>query len=144
KEVNQEALDRGMERIRRTYADAVQRGRLSQPDMERRLQLIRPTTGFAGFKEADIVIEAVFENMDLKKAVFAELNKVTRTDAVLASNTSTLDIDALAAVTSRPEQVVGNHFFSPAPVMRLLEIVRGKQTSPAVLATSLALAKTLG
>jgi 3-hydroxyacyl-CoA dehydrogenase len=107
------------------------------------MALIQPTLTYDRFEEADIVVEAVFEGMELKKQVFAELDKVTRPDAILASNTSTLDIDAIASATSRPQQVIGHHFFSPANVMRLLEIVRGKETSPQVIATSMALAKTI-
>jgi 3-hydroxyacyl-CoA dehydrogenase len=144
KEVDQPALDRGLATIRKSYAGSVQKGRLSQQQMDQRLALIRPTLTYDGFQEADIVVEAVFEGMELKKQVFAELSRVTRADAILASNTSTLDIDALASATSRPQQVIGHHFFSPANVMRLLEIVRGKQSSPAVIATSMGLAKTLG
>jgi 3-hydroxyacyl-CoA dehydrogenase len=144
REVAQDALDRGMQTITKNYAASVKKGRLTQAEVDRRLGLIRPTLSFDGFKDADIVVEAVFEDMALKKKVFAELDKVTRPDAILASNTSTLDIDAIAGATSRPQQVIGHHFFSPANVMKLLEIVRGKQTNPAVLATSLALAKTLG
>jgi 3-hydroxyacyl-CoA dehydrogenase len=144
KEVDQPALDRGLATIRKNYAGSVQKGRISQEQMDQRLALIQPTLTFDGFEEADIVVEAVFEGMELKKQVFAELDRVTRPDAVLASNTSTLDIDAIASATSRPQQVVGHHFFSPANVMRLLEVVRGKQSSPAVIATSMALAKTLG
>jgi 3-hydroxyacyl-CoA dehydrogenase len=144
KEVDQPALDRGLATIRKNYAGSVQKGRLSQQQMDRRLALIRPTLTYDGFQDADIVVEAVFEGMELKKRVFAELDRVARPDAVLASNTSTLDIDAIASATSRPQQVIGHHFFSPANVMRLLEIVRGKHTSPAVIVTSMGLAKTLG
>jgi 3-hydroxyacyl-CoA dehydrogenase len=144
REVAQDALDRGMQTIQRNYAATVQKGRLTQAEADRRLGLIRPTLSYDGFQEADIVVEAVFENLELKKKVFAELDKVARPDAILATNTSTLDVDAIAAATSRPQQVIGHHFFSPANVMKLLEIVRGRQTGPAVLATSLALAKTLG
>jgi 3-hydroxyacyl-CoA dehydrogenase len=144
KEVSQEALDRGLATIRKNYSAAVQRGRLSQADMDQRLSRIEPTLSYDRFREADIVVEAVFEGMELKKQVFAELDRVTRPDAILASNTSTLDIDALASMTTRPGQVIGHHFFSPANVMRLLEIVRGKATTPAVIATSMALAKALG
>jgi 3-hydroxyacyl-CoA dehydrogenase len=144
KEVDQPALDRGLATIRKNYAGSVQKGRLSQQQMDQRLALIRPTLSFDGFEEVDIVVEAVFEGMELKKQVFAELDRVMRSDAVLASNTSTLDIDAIAAATSRPQQVIGHHFFSPANIMRLLEIVRGRRSSPAVIATSVGLAKTLG
>jgi 3-hydroxyacyl-CoA dehydrogenase len=144
KEVAQEPLDRGLATIRKNYSAAVQRGRLSQAEMDQRMSRIEPTLSYDGFHEADIVVEAVFEGMELKKQVFAELDWVTRPDAILASNTSTLDVDALASMTTRPGQVIGHHFFSPANVMRLLEIVRGKATSPAVSATSMALARTLG
>jgi 3-hydroxyacyl-CoA dehydrogenase len=112
--------------------------------MDQRLARIQPTLTHERFREADIVVEAVFEEMGLKKKVFAELNKAMRPDAILASNTSTLDIDQIAAATSRPQRVIGHHFFSPANVMRLLEIVRGKESGNDVIATSMALAKTLG
>ncbi len=144
KEASQEALDRGLAIIRKNYAATVQKGRLTQQKMDERLALIQPTLTYERFPEADIVVEAVFEGMQLKKQVFAELDPVTRPDTILASNTSTLDIDAIAAATSRPQQVIGHHFFSPANVMRLLEIVRGRQSSPQVIATSMALAKKLG
>ncbi len=143
KETTQVALDHGLAIIQKNYAATVQKGRLTPAQMEQRLGLIQPTLNYDRFSEADIVVEAVFEGMELKKQVFAELDKVTRPDAILASNTSTLDIDAIAAATSRPQQVIGHHFFSPANVMRLLEIVRGKESSPTVIATSMALAKTL-
>jgi 3-hydroxyacyl-CoA dehydrogenase len=144
KEVNQEALDRAMQAVTRHLTTAVQKGKLTQAERDRRLALVRPTLGYEAFATADIVVEAVFEEMELKKRVLRELDQAARPDTILASNTSTLDIDALAAATSRPQQVIGHHFFSPAPLMRLLEIVRGRQTAPAVIATSLALARTLG
>jgi len=144
KEVSREALDRGLATIRRNYERSVKRGRLAPEEMERRLAMIQPTLSYEGFEEADIIIEAVFEDFLLKKQVFAELDRVARPDAILASNTSTLDIDELAAMTSRPEYVIGNHFFSPANVMRLLEIVRGKATAKEVIATSMTLARRLG
>ena len=144
KEVGQEALDRGLATIRKNYEATVRKGRLTPQQMAERLARIEPTLTYERFAEADIVVEAVFEGMELKKQVFAELDQFARPDAILASNTSTLDVDAIAAATARPQQVVGHHYFSPANVMRLLEIVRGRQTSPAVLATSMALAKTLG
>ena len=144
KEATQELLNSGLERIRKNYAASVQKGRLTQQEMDKRLALIQPTLTYERFQEADIVAEAVFEEMALKKKVFAELDKAARADAILASNTSTLDIDQIAAATSRPQRVIGHHFFSPANVMRLLEIVRGKKTSSEVIATSMALAKTLG
>jgi 3-hydroxyacyl-CoA dehydrogenase len=144
KEVSPEALDRGLGTIQRNYAASVQKGRLTQQQMDERLGRIEPTLSYDRFREADIVVEAVFEGMALKKQVFAELDKVTRPDALLASNTSTLNIDEIASATSRPERVIGHHFFSPANVMRLLEIVRGKATGPDVIATSMDLAKRLG
>ena len=143
KETTQEMLDKGLATIRKNYAATVQRGRLTEEQMEQRMALIHPTLSYDRFQEVDIVVEAVFEGMELKKKVFAELDKATRPDAILASNTSTLDIDQIAAATSRPQQVIGHHFFSPANVMRLLEIVRGKETSPQVIATSMAIAKTI-
>ena len=108
------------------------------------MSLITPTTTYDGFDQVDIVVEAVFENMDLKKATFAELGRVTRPDCILASNSSTLDIDEFARASGRPAQVLGHHFFSPANVMKLLEIVRGRETSRETIATSLKLAKRLG
>jgi len=144
KDVDQNALDHGMAMIRKNYESSVAKGRLSPDALARTLALITPTTSYVGFDRADIVVEAVFENMDLKKTTFAELGRVTRPDCILASNTSTLDIDELAAAAGRPDKVVGHHFFSPAHVMRLLEIVRAKQTSAATIATSLKLSKQLG
>jgi 3-hydroxyacyl-CoA dehydrogenase len=138
------ALERGMDAVRRNYAASVKRGRMTEAAVAERLARIQPRLDDAGFDEADVVIEAVFESMELKQRIFAELNRVTRPGCVLATNTSTLDIDAIASVTSRPERVVGLHFFSPANVMRLLEIVRGGATSPEVVATALGLAKRLG
>jgi 3-hydroxyacyl-CoA dehydrogenase len=144
KETAQEFLDRGFERIRKNYAAAVEKGRLTQQQVNQRLAQIQPTLSYEHFQQADIIVEAVFEEMALKKQVFAELDRVAGPDAILASNTSTLDIDQMAAATSRPQRVIGHHFFSPAHVMRLLEIVRGKETDNEVIATSMALAKTLG
>jgi 3-hydroxyacyl-CoA dehydrogenase len=144
KEISQEALDRGLNIIRKNYAATVAKGRLSQQQMDERLARIQPTLSYERFAEADIVVEAVFEEMALKKKTFAELDRAARPDAILVSNTSTLDIDEIASVTPRPQQVIGHHFFSPAHVMRLLEIVRGNASSAAVIATSLALAKRLG
>jgi len=138
------ALEKGMDAVRRNYAASVKRGRMTEAAVEERLARIQPQLDDTGFDEADVVIEAVFESMELKRRIFAELNAVTRPGCVLATNTSTLDIDAIAAVTSRPERVVGLHFFSPANVMRLLEIVRGGATSGEVVATALGLAKRLG
>jgi len=144
KEVSQEALDRGLAIITKNYAATVAKGRLTQKQMDERMALIEPVLTYDRFHEADVVTEAVFEEMALKKRVFAELEKVTRPDAILASNTSTLNIDEIASATSRPANVIGHHYFSPANVMRVIEIVRGKQSSDAVIATSMALAKRLG
>ena len=144
KETEAAALDRGTSTIRKNYASAVQKGRLAQAEMDRRLSLITPQLTYHGFDQADIITEAVFENMALKKQVFAEIDRIAKPGCILASNTSYLDIDEIASVTNRPEMVVGNHYFSPANVMRLLEIVRGRATGKPVLATSMALAKRLG
>ncbi|MCU1325559.1 MAG: 3-hydroxyacyl-CoA dehydrogenase [Bryobacterales bacterium] len=144
REASQNALERGMAVIRKNYLNSVKKGRFSQEEMDRRLALITPQLSWEGFAEADIVVEAAFENMALKKEIFTALDGVAKPDCILATNTSTLDIDEIASVTSRPEMVVGLHFFSPANVMRLLEIVRGKATSKTVIATSMALAKKLG
>jgi 3-hydroxyacyl-CoA dehydrogenase len=143
KETSQEFLDRGLATIKRNYANSVKKGRFSQEVMDQRMALITPTLSYDGFEDADIVTEAVFEGMDLKKQVFSELDKICKAGAIIASNTSTLNIDEIASVTSRPEFVIGHHYFSPANVMRLLEIVRGKATSTEVIATSMALAKRL-
>jgi 3-hydroxyacyl-CoA dehydrogenase len=143
KDVDRAALDRGMAVIRRNYESTMAKGRLTLEAMARTLSLITPTTSYGGFGDVDIVVEAVFENMDLKTSTFAELAAVTGPDAILASNTSTLDIDELAAASGRPAQVIGHHFFSPANVMKLLEIVRGRATGADVIASSLKLAKQL-
>jgi 3-hydroxyacyl-CoA dehydrogenase len=144
KEVNRTALDQGLAKIRKNYLGSVERGRFTKQFAEERLGLIEPTLTYSGFEMADMVIEAVFESMALKKEVFAELDKVSKAGAILASNTSTLSIDEIAGTTSRPESVIGTHFFSPANVMRLLEIVRGGKTSREVIATTMELAKRLG
>ena len=143
KDTEQAALDRGMATIRKNYERSVKSGRLTAAAAEERMARISPQLGWEGFDQADIIIEAVFESMALKKQVFAEIDKIAKRECVLASNTSTLDIDAIAAVTSRPQMVIGTHFFSPANVMRLVEIVRGKATEKPVIATAMALAKTL-
>jgi len=144
KEADQPALDRGLATIRKNYANSVQRGRFSQDVAEERLQRIKPALTYDDFSTMDLVIEAVFEGMALKKEVFKELDRVCKPGAVLASNTSTLSIDEIASSTSRPASVIGTHFFSPANVMRLLEIVRGRATSKEVIATCMQLSKTLG
>lgn len=143
KEVKQEFLDRGMATIRKNYEGTVKKGRLTQEKMDQRLALITPTLTYDEFKDADIVVEAAFEKMEIKKSLFAELDKVTRPDCVLASNTSTLNVDEIASATSKPEMVIGHHYFSPANVMQLLEIVRGAKTKPEVIATSMSLSKKL-
>ena len=144
KETKQEALDRGLGIIRTNYAKTVAKGKLTQAAMDQRLALITPQLTYEGFDQADIITEAVFENMALKKQIFAELDKIAKPNAVLATNTSTLDIDEIASATSRPDMVLGTHFFSPANVMKLLEVVRGKASSPEVIATAMALGKKLG
>jgi 3-hydroxyacyl-CoA dehydrogenase len=144
KESDQAALDRGLANIQKNYANSVKRGRFTQQFVDERLKLIRPTLRYDGFEEADMVVEAVFEGMALKKEVFAELDRVCKANAILASNTSTLDIDEIASTTSRPEFVIGTHFFSPANVMRLLEIVRGEKTTKSVMATCMQLSKRIG
>ena len=138
KEADPRALDRGMENIRRNY------GRLSPEEAARRLALIQPQLTWDGFDQASIVIEAVYENLEVKRQVFTELEAIAKPDCVLATNTSSLDVDAIASATRCPEMVIGVHFFSPAQVMRLVEIVRGKASRPDVVVTVAALAKRLG
>jgi 3-hydroxyacyl-CoA dehydrogenase len=142
-EVNQEALDKGFGVIRKNYAATVAKGRLSQDQMDKRMGLLEGITSYDQLKTADIVIEAVFEDMAVKKQVFEKLDKVCKPGAIMASNTSTLDVDEIASVTSRPEKVLGLHFFSPANVMKLLEVVRADKTSRETLATAMKLAKTI-
>ncbi len=136
-------LERAIGAIRATYEAQADKGRLIPKEAQARIALITPAPNWEGFEQCDIIVEAVFEDLDLKKRVFAQLDAAAKPGAILASNTSTLDIDALAACTRRPECVVGHHFFSPAPVMKLLEIVRGSSTSAEVLATSMELARRL-
>ena len=143
KDADQPALDRGLATIQKNYQNSVQRGRFTQQLVDERLKLIQPTLTYDDFGKVDIVVEAVFEGMALKKEVFAQLDGVCRKGAILASNTSTLNIDEIASATSRPEAVIGTHFFSPANVMRLLEIVRGNRTSKEVIATCMQLSKKL-
>ena len=144
KEADQAALERGLVTIQMNYANSVKRGRFSQQVAEERLKRITPTLTYDDFPRVDLVIEAVFEGMALKKEVFKELDRVCKPGAILASNTSTLSIDEIASSTSRPQFVIGTHFFSPANVMRLLEIVRGKASSKEVIATCMQISKTLG
>jgi len=143
KETTPELLEKGLATIRKNYASTVQKGRLTEAEMEARLGRITGTLTYEGFGDVDLITEAVFENMALKQQVFAEIDAVARPGCILASNTSTLDIDAIAGATQRPEWVIGTHFFSPANVMRLLEVVRGEKTLPTVQATAMSLAKQL-
>jgi 3-hydroxyacyl-CoA dehydrogenase len=143
-EVNREALDRGLAIVRKNYEATAAKGRLTTADVEKRMGLITPTTDFGAVADADIVIEAVFEEMPIKKEVFAKLDAICKPDAVLATNTSTLDVNEIAAATRRPESVVGTHFFSPANVMRLLENVRGAKSSKTTIATAMAVGRRIG
>jgi len=142
-ETKQEALDRGLAIIRKNYESAVKKGRLTAEKLEERMALITPTLSYDALGDADLIIEAVFEELSVKEQVFSKLDQVAKKGAILASNTSTLDVDKIAAFTKRPEDVVGMHFFSPANVMKLLEVVRGAKTSKDVLATVMQLAKKI-
>jgi 3-hydroxyacyl-CoA dehydrogenase len=143
-EVAKEALDRGLGIVRRNYEATASRGRITQADVEKRMGLITGTTDFDAVKDADIIVEAVFEEMPIKKEVFAKLDGIAKPDAVLATNTSTLDVDEIASATRRPESVIGTHFFSPANVMRLLENVRGKHSSKTTVATAMSIGRRIG
>jgi len=142
-DVTREAVDKGVARIKANYASTVSKGRLKQEEMDKRISLIKATTKLEDAKDADIVIEAVFERMDVKKDMFRKLDAVMKPGAILATNTSTLDVNEIADVTKRPQDVIGTHFFSPANVMRLLEVVRGAKTAKDVLATTMKLGKTI-
>jgi len=142
-EINEEALGRALQRARDTYGASVKRGSLTEEAMEQRLKRVEGVTDYAALADVDLVIEAVFEEMDVKRQVFERLDAVCKPGAILASNTSSLDLNQIAAFTRRPEDVVGLHFFSPANVMRLLEVVRGAKTSDEVLATTMAVGKQL-
>ncbi len=142
-DISNESLEKGLGVVQKNYENSVKRGRLSENKMAARMALISGTTNYQDIADKDLVIEAVFENMDLKKKIFAEIDGICKPDAILATNTSTLDVNEIAGVTGRPEKVVGLHFFSPANVMKLLEIVRGDKTSLEVLATSVDLAKRI-
>ena len=139
-----EALDRGMQRIRDNYATSVRRGSLAEDEMQRRLARIEPVANYDDIKDCDLVVEAVFEEMDVKKPVFAMLDEVMKPGALLFSNTSALNIDQLAAMTKRPQDVAGTHFFSPANVMKLLEVVRGKASSPETLLSAMQMGRKIG
>jgi 3-hydroxyacyl-CoA dehydrogenase len=143
-DATKEGLNRGMERIRSNYATSVKRGSLAQDEMERRLARIHPVAGYDDIVDCDVVVEAVFERMDVKKPVFAKLDEVMNPGAFLFSNTSALDMDDLASVTKRPDKVAGTHFFSPANVMKLLEVVRPSKASPETLMTAMAMGRRIG
>jgi 3-hydroxyacyl-CoA dehydrogenase len=143
-EAEQANLDRGVATIRRNYENSVRRGKMSEDEVERAMSLLTPSLAFDELAAADLVIEAVYENMDLKKDIFARLDKIAKPGAILASNTSYLNIDEMAAQTARPEAVCGMHFFSPANVMKLLEVVRGAKTGASELATVMELAPRIG
>ncbi len=143
-EMKQEPLDRGVGTIRRNYENSAAKGKLSAEGVARNMGLLTPSMSLEDLADCDLIIEAVFENMDIKKDVFGKLDKIAKPGAILASNTSYLNVDEIAAATARPQDVVGLHFFSPANVMRLLEVVRGAKTAPDVLATAMAVAKKIG
>ena len=143
-ETTKEALDRGLGTIRRNYESTAKKGRMTQADVETRMGLLGPGLNLDALSDCDLVIEAVFENMEIKKEIFGKLDKIAKHGAILASNTSYLDIDEIAAATSRPDHVLGMHFFSPANVMRLLEVVRGAKTAKPVIATAMQLARKIG
>ncbi|HKU17393.1 MAG TPA: 3-hydroxyacyl-CoA dehydrogenase NAD-binding domain-containing protein, partial [Steroidobacteraceae bacterium] len=143
-EVKQDALERGLGVIRKNYDTTARRGKLKPEDVDKRMALLTGTLDFQALADCDLVIEAVFENMEIKKDVFARLDRIVKQGAILASNTSYLDVNEIASATQRPESVIGLHFFSPANVMRLLEIVRGAKTARPVIATSMQLAKKIG
>jgi 3-hydroxyacyl-CoA dehydrogenase len=144
KEVSEEALARGMAKVRANFERAIAKGRLTPDVAQARLASVRPQTDYSGFEEADVAIEAVFENLQVKQRVMAELGKIVRSDCILATNTSSLDVEAIASGSGRPEQTVGLHFFSPANVMRLVEVVPGARTDPDVTAACMSLGKRLG
>ena len=143
-EQNQERLDKGLSIIRKNYENTANKGRITFENVEERTALINGSTDINDLSNCDLIIEAVFENMDLKKDIFKTLDGIAKKGAILATNTSALDVNEIAEVTSRPEDVIGLHFFSPANVMRLLEIVRGEKTSKSVVATSMKMAKNIG
>lgn len=143
-EINDEALQRGLGIIRKNYSITVQKGKMDAAEMDLRMGLISGTTSYEDLHDVDLVIEAVFENPDIKKEVFAKLDKVCKAGAILASNTSYQNIDDIATATKRPQDVLGMHFFSPANVMKLLEVVRGARTAPDVLATAMQIGKKIG
>nr|WP_314623811.1 3-hydroxyacyl-CoA dehydrogenase NAD-binding domain-containing protein [uncultured Noviherbaspirillum sp.] len=143
-ETVQEALDRGLATIRRNYENTASKGRISLDDVEKRMALLKGSLALEDLAQCDLVIEAIFENMDVKKDVFGKLDRIVKQGAILASNTSALDLNEIASATSRPDAVIGLHFFSPANVMKLLEVVRGEKTSKPVIATCMQLARRIG
>ncbi|WP_043113906.1 3-hydroxyacyl-CoA dehydrogenase family protein, partial [Pseudacidovorax intermedius] len=142
-EMKQEALDRGVATIRKNYEAQVKKGKLKAEKYEERMALLKTTLSYDDLKDCDLIIEAVFEELGVKEKVFTQLDAVAKQGAILASNTSTLDVDKIAAFTQRPQDVIGMHFFSPANVMKLLEVVRGAKTGKDVLATVMSLAKKI-
>ncbi|MDE0286171.1 MAG: 3-hydroxyacyl-CoA dehydrogenase NAD-binding domain-containing protein [Gammaproteobacteria bacterium] len=142
-EADRAGLERGLGVIRKNYGAAVDKGRMTEAQLEQAMGMITPTTDYADLAGADLVIEAVFENMDIKKQVFTKLDEVCKQGAILASNTSSLDLNEIATVTGRPQDVIGMHFFAPANIMKLLEVVRGEQTAADVIATAMAIAKKI-
>jgi 3-hydroxyacyl-CoA dehydrogenase len=143
-EMKQEALDRGLGVMRKNYENTAKKGRITGADVEKRMGLVSGSMELSALADCDLIVEAVFENMEIKKDVFGKLDAIAKPGAILATNTSYLNVDEIASATSRPESVIGMHFFSPANVMRLLEIVRGEKTSKEVIATTMKLAKTIG
>ena len=143
-DASQEALDRGIDRVRHNYATTVSRGRLDQATMDKRMGLFKGALDYSALADADLIIEAVFEEISLKQEIFKKLDAIAKPGAILATNTSGLDIDQIAAVTKRPEDVIGAHFFSPANVQRLLEVVRASKTAKDVIATVMKLGRDMG
>ncbi|VXB97918.1 3-hydroxybutyryl-CoA epimerase [Burkholderia sp. 8Y] len=143
-ETKQDALDRGLATVRRNYEAQVKKGKLTPEQLDARMRLLQPTLAYADLAQADLIVEAVFEDLDVKAQVFRQLDAIAKPGAILASNTSTLDLDKIAAFTGRPGDVIGMHFFSPANVMKLLEVVRGEKTDKDVLATVMQLARKIG
>ena len=143
-EKDEEALERGLAVVRSNYERTAARGGISSDDVENRMGLISGSTDMGDFAECDLIIEAVFENMELKKSIFGQLDQICKPGAVLASNTSALDINEIASATGRPEAVIGMHFFSPANVMKMLEVVRGDSTSDTAIATAMGIGRTIG
>lgn len=144
REVNDDALQAGQQRIQKSLGRGVERGKLSEEERNDALKRITPTTNLDDVSDCDLVIEAIIENLDAKKALFGELDRITRPEVVLASNTSSVSITDLAAVTSRPDKVAGAHFFNPVPVMKLLELVRGLETSDETIETLRSFGTSLG